>query len=281
MKHVSTIIILAILILPISTNAWFSRSLSSGDTGLDVKDLQIALNNIPGIQVSAFGPGSPNNETDFFGAKTRQAVTAFQNMYASEVLYPIGLSTGTGYFGVKTRAKLNSLLTQKTAQQSYEVEIKEEDLTVKKELVKKEELIVELLEPVAATKNVDIDEMRDTFEAFADSVASGELDLDDMPDFNLGLNKSLPSPDGKPFGGPVVYYLECNCSEGYWLIIGPPMGGPFHFLSQTYRENNMPKMAAWTVGLYKPGGNCKIVVGDSCVKLPTIGKIDGFIGSSK
>ena len=41
---------------------------------------------------------------------TLQAVVRFQEKYASEILYPVGLQKGTGFVGVMTRDKINQLL---------------------------------------------------------------------------------------------------------------------------------------------------------------------------
>ena len=87
----------------------FDRSLKLGMLGEDVLQLQILLNK-EGITVSESGFGSSGKETTYFGSKTESAVTRFQDKYASEILAPVGLSTGTGYFGPSTRAKANALI---------------------------------------------------------------------------------------------------------------------------------------------------------------------------
>ncbi|PIR88151.1 MAG: hypothetical protein COU10_00705, partial [Candidatus Harrisonbacteria bacterium CG10_big_fil_rev_8_21_14_0_10_45_28] len=86
----------------------FTRSLTVGSTGQDVLCLQQYLNN-NGFSVSSTGAGSPGNETQYFGSRTKQAIAAWQTSHAAAVLAPVGLSVGTGYWGPSSIAYFNTL----------------------------------------------------------------------------------------------------------------------------------------------------------------------------
>ncbi len=74
------------------------RNLTIGSTGDDVKCLQATLNE-KGFTVAQSGPGSPGNETAYFGGLTRAALAKFQA--ANDI------SPAVGYFGPITREFLS------------------------------------------------------------------------------------------------------------------------------------------------------------------------------
>lgn len=86
----------------------FARILQQGDRGADVKALQVFLNT-RGFIVVKNGPGSPGNETPFFGPATTKAVKKFQEANKNVILKPYNLEKGTGIFGAKMREFINSM----------------------------------------------------------------------------------------------------------------------------------------------------------------------------
>jgi uncharacterized membrane protein YgcG len=92
----------------VSTQVLFTRSLTLGSTGSDVKALQRFLNS-HGFTVSQSGNGSPGHESTYYGPATASAVSRFQEYYAPQILAPYGLSKGTGYFGTATMKEVNAL----------------------------------------------------------------------------------------------------------------------------------------------------------------------------
>jgi hypothetical protein len=91
-----------------SITASFTRSLTLGSTGEDVRSLQIFLNT-HGFVVSSTGAGSLGNETNYFGPATKAALIKFQNANADLILKPQGLTEGTGFFGEGTRKVVNGM----------------------------------------------------------------------------------------------------------------------------------------------------------------------------
>lgn len=92
----------------------FGTNLRMGDSGFDVITLQQVLNTSPDTQVALTGPGSPGQETTYFGAKTFEAIKKFQTKYYAEVLAPGGLVAPTGFVGPATRAQLAKVSTAAT-----------------------------------------------------------------------------------------------------------------------------------------------------------------------
>jgi hypothetical protein len=86
----------------------FTKNLWVGIRDIEVRLLQQFLN-LKGFTVATEGPGSPGQETDFFGNRTKEALIKFQEAYKFNILTPLGLNFGTGYFGQSTRSYINSL----------------------------------------------------------------------------------------------------------------------------------------------------------------------------
>ncbi len=80
----------------------FSSTLQVGSEGKEVEELQKCLARDPSVY--------PEGEiTDYFGNLTKQAVIKFQEKYASDILEPLGLTSGTGKVGNSTIEKLNEV----------------------------------------------------------------------------------------------------------------------------------------------------------------------------
>jgi len=87
----------------------FSRNLAIGSTGEDVRQLQLFLNNYSSqTRISANGAGAIGNETSYFGNLTKNALIKFQELNFAQILKPVGLSKGTGYFGPSTIKFINN-----------------------------------------------------------------------------------------------------------------------------------------------------------------------------
>lgn len=88
-----------------ATSVVFTKLLSKGISGDDVKNLQKILNKDPDTQIASDGTGSPGHEGTLYGSLTEQAVQKFQVKY--KISGPG--QEGYGTVGPKTRAKLNEL----------------------------------------------------------------------------------------------------------------------------------------------------------------------------
>lgn len=85
---------------PVPHSYRFTRDLTVGKTGADVRFLQSFLNKA-GFPVALSGPGSVGQETDYFGAMTRAAVARLQGAW--------NIKPAAGYFGPLTRAAVNAV----------------------------------------------------------------------------------------------------------------------------------------------------------------------------
>ncbi len=90
----------------------FPRDLDVDYMGLDVRVLQTFLNT-HGFPVASSGMGSPGEETDYFGERTRLALAAFQETHH--------ISPAAGYFGPKTRSAIESMNIGASASKSTDV----------------------------------------------------------------------------------------------------------------------------------------------------------------
>ncbi len=81
------------------TISTFTRDLTVGSTGADVKNLQIFLNT-HGFTVSTSGTGSRGLESTYFGPATKSALARYQAQ--NNIVPPVG------FFGTLTRTKVNS-----------------------------------------------------------------------------------------------------------------------------------------------------------------------------
>lgn len=86
-----------------------NRGLTVGSSGEDVRCLQQYLN-WSGYIVSGAGAGSPGQESAYFGQLTANAVARWQNAHAAAVLAPVGLTSGSGYFGASSFAHYVALV---------------------------------------------------------------------------------------------------------------------------------------------------------------------------
>lgn len=111
MRNILIFLVILFVLFPSNLGAIsINRILQFGNTGEDVRQLQIFLNSSPDTKLADSGPGSPGNETNYFGISTKNAVMKFQSKYASEILIPAGLSSPTGVFGELSRSKINNLM---------------------------------------------------------------------------------------------------------------------------------------------------------------------------
>lgn len=129
MRYLPLLVLLFAIPLYAQT-AIFTRDLKVGDRGPDVTSLQIFLNSDMYTRIVASGPGSPGEETDYFGPLTRLSVIRLQELHKTEILTPAGLLKGTGYVGKLTRTFLNQQVTPEQAVKPPMTNVSSTGLTV-------------------------------------------------------------------------------------------------------------------------------------------------------
>lgn len=92
---------------PIVPSGPFTRALSSGSSGLDVKTLQKFLN-AHGFPIAFAGTGSPGNESSSFGSATKAALARFQAYYGIDLVQQS--SAGSGVLGQPSINTVNAIL---------------------------------------------------------------------------------------------------------------------------------------------------------------------------
>lgn len=83
-------------------SSMWDENLREGTSGEKVKMLQSMLIN-EGVWESDFEP------TGYFGAITKRAVIKFQEKYINDILKPLGLTKGTGFFGPMSRGLMKKV----------------------------------------------------------------------------------------------------------------------------------------------------------------------------
>lgn len=79
----------------------FLTDLTGGDSGEEVRRVQVFLNTYAGASIPTTG---------FYGRQTSDALVKFQETYFDEILGPWNFSAGTGIWGPTSRAKANQLM---------------------------------------------------------------------------------------------------------------------------------------------------------------------------
>jgi len=202
-----------------SANFQFIRDLKKGDFSSDVKALQQVLNYDPETQVALKGPGSPGNETLFFGTLTENAVIRFQDKYKSEVLTPVSLKNGTGFVGVMTKKKFNEIVAKTTIPAQF----------LSPEPQKESVVISPSEPPIIESLSEDNVTPGQVFEIYGSGLSQGssvyisdisDLKISNVEYVNNGLLKvTVPGKDSINMGIHLIYIQNANGDTRWWAPV--------------------------------------------------------------
>jgi hypothetical protein len=164
-----------------TSSVTFSRDLSLGMSGEDVRLLQEILNKDARTALAQTGPGAAGNETDYFGPMTRNAVIRFQELYADIVLKPEGLEQGTGFVGKLTRTKLSALAGYNNSTQDVKSTQKDESSEAADSKEIQKDTNTKPLEPTKSNESAQQTTKDSTQKE--DAVVTKDDDLSKLPEY--------------------------------------------------------------------------------------------------
>lgn len=292
-----------------NTQNAFPTNLSLGSSGVSVLLLQQTLNRYPDTRIASTGPGSPGNETGYFGLLTRAAVVRFQAKYASAILAPAGLARGNGYVGFYTRITLNTLSapTASATPVALSPAILAASTTTSQNpnlvnldtyLASIDSMATEQGSSTAAIEAMN-QQVREAAATTTDYRAtflrlvqeqSHQAKVDDSfvgkvvaTIARIFMPVHVFAATGVPFGGSIIYAQLCNA--GVWNILLTPLPPSFAAIlsymsgSQAFLSYNLtvPTPGTTLLGEYVPGpGICVVGV----APIPSSGLITPMVGSS-
>jgi hypothetical protein len=320
-KITHTIAIAAVIFLMADAahaSVTFSRPLKLGMSGDDVKNLQIRLNSDPDTAIAMTGPGSPGNESSYYGKLTQLAVIRYQEKNRDLILRPNGLASGTGFVGAATLAVLNRndvswqttlntfksqpvvtavSTTTKLANESLIKALR--DKNPNNPNLTNLDKVLEALDRVGVKRGYDSNKVAelkglvmtqaasttDLWNAFADflvakSVKRGNL----FASVWYSIVPKLAHAQGMFWGGMIYFPIDCTCTDNWDMTVQPLAPNYLEFLTVTqgiegYNYHNLP-FALYAKGEYDPESQCQIEAGDDCIDYPSEGDVMYLTGSS-